>query len=404
VDDSGAPVPAGGRAEPSPPPLPAAGRFLPARYDAIVLGLGAMGSAAAFHLARRGRRVLGLDAHPRGHALGSSHGTSRIIREAYFEAPEYVPLVRRAYALWRELEAETGRPLLRLSGGLNIGRADGELVPGALASARAHGVRHEALSAREVNERFLAFRLPDELTAIFEPTAGVLRPEAGVAAHLDVAARHGVELRHGEPTLAWSADGDGVRVETSAGAYLADRLVVAAGPWAGRVLAGLGLPLEVWRVYNVHFRPTRPEPLAPDRCPVYMLELPDGFYYGFPDDGDDGVKVGRHDVGEPCTPETARRDVSETEVDALRSVFDHLMPGLTGPVVRTLVCLYTMTPDRHFVVDRHPAHPQVAFACGFSGHGYKFAPVIGEALADLATEGDTRHPIGFLSARRFAPA
>jgi sarcosine oxidase len=373
-------------------------------YDAIVIGLGAMGSAAAYHLARRGGRVLGLDAHPRGHARGSSHGRSRIIREAYFEAPAYVPLVQRAYALWRELEAESGRPLLTITGGLNIGRPESDFVGGALASARRHGLPYEELTAPEVTARFLGFRPTEDLVAVYEPNAGILDPEACVGAHLDLAARHGTELRHGEPARRWDADGAGVRVETERGVYHAGRLVIAAGPWAGELLAGLGLPLEVWRIVNAHFEPARPELFGPDRCPIYLWQVPEGDYYGFPNLPGQGVKIGRHDVGEVCTPHTIRRSVDEAEVAMLRAMLDRYLPGAAGAVKWTLTCMYTNTPDRHFVLDRHPAHPQVAYGCGFSGHGFKFASAIGEVLADLALDGATRQPIGFLAASRFAEA
>ncbi|HET8630126.1 MAG TPA: N-methyl-L-tryptophan oxidase [Thermomicrobiales bacterium] len=371
-------------------------------YDAIVLGLGAMGSAAVYHLARRGRRVLGLDAQPRGHALGSSHGRSRIIREAYFEAPEYVPLVRRAYDLWRALEAESGRHLLTVVGGLNIGRPESETVAGALASARQHDLPYEELTPAAVAARFPGFRLAGDLVAVYEPNAGFLDPEACVGTHLDLAARHGAVLRHGEAALRWAADGAGVRVETADATYTADCLVIAAGPWAGEVLAGLDLPLEVWRIVNVHFAPAAPERFAPERCPIYIFEVPEGQYYGFPALPGQGLKFGRHDAGEVCTPHTIRRDVDATEVDALRAVLDRYLPGAAGPVLWTLTCMYTNTPDRHFVLDRHPAHPQVVYGCGFSGHGFKFASAIGEVLADLALDGATRHPIGFLGAGRFA--
>ena len=375
-----------------------------ADYDVIVIGLGAMGSATAYHLARRGRRVLGLDAHPRGHALGSSHGRSRIIREAYFEAPAYVPLVQRAYALWRELEDESGRDLLTITGGLNIGPPDGEFVAGSLASARQHGLPYEYLAPPDVAARFPGFRLTEDLVAVYEPRAGILKPEECIGAHLDLAARRGAELRHEEPARRWAADGEGVRVETERGVYTGDRLVLTTGPWANELLADLGLPLEVWRVVNAHFAPSRPELYAPERCPIYLLQVPEGDYYGFPSLPGEGVKIGRHDLREVCTPHTIRREVDPGEVEALRAILDRYLPGANGPALWTLTCMYTLTPDRHFVLDRHPHHPQVVYGCGFSGHGFKFASAIGEVLADLALEGATRHPIAFLSAARFAGA
>ena len=373
-------------------------------YDVIVVGLGGMGSATAYHLSRRGRRVLGLDAFERGHARGSSHGRSRIIREAYAESPAYVPLVQRAYALWRELEAEAGRPLLRITGGLTIGpaghAAGHAAVTGVIDSARRFNLPYDYLTPAEVAARFPGFRLTDDLVAVYQPNSGFLDPEACVGAHLDLAARHGAELHHAEPARRWAVDGGGVRVETDTAVYQAARVVVTAGPWAGRVLADLGLPLTVLRQVNVHFEPTRPELFGPERCPIFGWKVPEGEYYGVPAMPDQGLKFGRHDGGEVCTPETARRQVEPAEIEALRAILDRYMPGAAGAVKWTLTCLYTMTPDHHFVLDRHPEHPQVVYGCGFSGHGFKFASVIGEVMADLAVEGATAHPIGFLSAAR----
>jgi sarcosine oxidase len=373
-----------------------------AAYDLVVLGLGAMGSAAAYHAARRGQRVLGLDAHDRRHTLGSSHGRSRMIREAYYEAPEYVPLVRRAYALWRELEADSGRSLLTITGGLYFGPPESGLVNGVLRSAREHDLAHDILRPAEVAARFPAFRLADDQAAVYEANAGILEPEACVEAHLDLAARHGAELHHSEPAQRWAADDSGVRVETERGGYTAGRLVIAAGPWTSELLSELDLPLVVWRLVNAHFEPTRPEPFGPDRCPVYLWQGPEGVYGGFPSLPGQGVKFGRHDVGEVCTPRTIRREIEDGEIEGLRDVLERYLPGAAGPLKWAFTCMYTMTPDHHFILDRHPRHERVVYACGFSGHGFKFASVIGEVLTDLLIDGRTRHPIDFLSAARFA--
>lgn len=369
-------------------------------YDVIVIGLGAMGSSATYHLAQRGARVLGLDAHPRGHTLGSSHGKSRIIREAYFEAPDYVPLVQRAYALWRELEAESGRSLLTITGGLNLGRPESAMVSGALASARTHGLPYELLTPAEVHARFAGFKLPDDFVGVFEPNAGFLDPEACVAAHLDLGARHGATVHHEEPVLRWSATPTGVRVETARASYIAGGLVIAAGPWANELLADLALPLEIQRVVNVHFAPRQPDLFDSPGSPVFLIEAPEGDYYGFPNLPGQGVKIGRHDAGERCTARTVRRTVDPEEIDALRDVLDRYLPGAAGEVIATLTCMYTNTPDRHFILDSYPGQPRVAYGAGFSGHGFKFSSVIGEILADLATNGSTALPIAFLSADR----
>lgn len=369
-------------------------------FDVIVIGLGAMGSSAIYHLAKRGARVLGLDAHARGHTLGSSHGKSRIIREAYFEAPDYVPLVQRAYGLWRELEIESGRSLLTITGGLNLGRPESAMVSGALASARMHGLPYELLAPAEVHARFPGFRLPDDFVGVFEPNAGILNPEACVGAHLDLAARHGATVRHEEPVLAWSATPAGARVETARATYETGGLVIAAGPWANEQLTDLALPLEIQRVVNVHFAPRQPHLFAAPDSPVFLIEAPEGDYYGFPNLPGQGVKIGRHDVGERCTARTVRRTIGPEEIDALRDVLDRYLPGASGEVIATLTCMYTNTPDRHFILDTYPGRPRVAYGAGFSGHGFKFSSAIGEVLADLATTGATALPIAFLSAAR----
>lgn len=370
-------------------------------YDVIVAGLGGMGSAAAFHLARAGQRVLGLDAFGRGHTLGSSHGRSRIIREAYYEAPEYVPLVRRAYALWRELEAESGRSLLQITGGLSVGPPDGELVQGVKASAAQHGIEIDVLDAGEVTRRFPPYRLPETQAAVYESNAGILDPEACVAAHGDLAIESGAELRFAEPIEHWDADASGVRVRTALGTYRAARLVITAGAWATGLLGDAAPPLEVWRIVNVHFSPGQPKRFTRESCPAFIWQVPEGWYYGVVEDARHGLKFGRHDVGERCTPQTVRRTVDETEVESLQAVLNRYLPGAGTRVADTLTCMYTLTPDRHFVVDRHPAYRNVAYACGFSGHGFKFCSAVGEALTALALERVSPYSIEFLSARRF---
>jgi sarcosine oxidase len=349
-------------------------------------------------------RTLRLEKFQANHARGSSHGRSRIIRESYFEAPDYVPLVQRAYALWRDLEAQTGSKLLTVTGGLNIGLPESEFVSGSKASAVLHDLPYEELTAAQVAERFPGFALPEDLVAVFEPNAGFLQPEACVAAHVALAQRHGAELHFDERVLRWSADGEGVRVETDRGTYTADKLVVTAGPWAGEVLADLGLALTVRRVVNAHFQPTKPELYDPAVCPVYLISVPEGDYYGFPLLPGEGVKLGRHDIGETVTADTIRRDVDDWEVEQLRALLARYLPGAAGELKWTLTCMYTMTPDAHFILDRHPEHDNVVLGCGFSGHGFKFASAIGEVLAELATQGRSRHEIEFLSLRRFAAA
>ena len=367
-------------------------------FDAVVLGLGIMGSATVYQLARRGLRVLGLDAYERGHARGSSHGTSRAIRKAYFQAPQYVPLVERAYTMWQQLEVESGQALLQVTGSLLVGPPSSRQIAGTIASATRHRLPFEALDQREVSQRFPGFRLLDDLTAVLEPSGGVLNAERCLATLQTLAQQLGAELRHGEAVRHWAANGDGLRVHTDLASCTTDRLIVTAGPWAGAVLADLNLPLSVRRVVNIHVRPTSPELYAPESCPTFAMALPGGDYYGM---ADHGVKIGRGNVGEVCTPDTVRRAVDAEEIAHFLAVLERYLPGAHGQVTSTLTCLYTMTPDSHFVLDLHPDDSRVAYACGFSGHGFKFAPVIGEVLADLVVDGCTNQPVEFLSAARF---
>ena len=356
---------------------------MPVTYDVTVVGLGAMGSATASHLARRGLHVLGLDRFSPPHAFGSSHGETRIIREAYFEHPVYVPMVQRAYELWRNLEKESGTTLLRELGGVMIGRPDSDLVKGACHSAELHGLRYEMLTAGQVRERFPALHPESGMVAIWEPRAGVLFPDACISAHLAQARRRGAELRYEEPMLRWEAEDSGVRVHTAQGEYRAKQLIVTAGAWISALFPDL--PLRVERQVLFWFdHASGSELFAPERCPIHLWQF-DGrrFFYGFPDFGD-GVKVAFHHGGDDTTVDTMRAEVSDGEVEDIGFAVRRFLPAAAGTLRATTVCMYTNTPDEHFWIDRHPRHPQIMIASACSGHGFKFSPVIGEILADLA--------------------
>ena len=369
-------------------------------YDLIIIGLGAMGSATAYHAARQGHTVLGLDTYERNHSNGSSHGRSRIIRESYAEGPQYVQLVQRAFALWRQLERETGRPLLTMTGGLYIGLPDSRIVSGVLRSAAVHGLPCDYLTPAAAALRFPGFRLPAHMVAVYEAQGGILDAEACVGAHLDVAAQHGAELHYNDPVVQWTIDGAGIRVETAKESYVGARLVIAAGAWTGAVLADLALPLTVSRRWNAYFEPTRPD-FNVGRCPFYLLEVPEGTYYGLPSLPGQGLKTGRHDSGEVSTPQTIRRRVDPLEIDALRAVLDQYLPGAAGTLKATTTCIYTMTPDEDFLIDRHPRYPQVTYVSACSGHGFKFSAAVGEALARMALAGVTSPLVRSFSAARF---
>jgi len=375
-------------------------------YDVIVAGLGGMGSAAAYHLSRRGQRVLGLERFGKAHDRGSSHGGSRIIRQAYFEDASYVPLTLRAYELWEELEHETGRDLMMITGGLFMGPEESRTVTGSIESAKEWNLEYEVLDAKEIRNRFPLFEPRDGVTALYEAKAGIVRPEMGVAAHLEAAEAKGADLRFEEPIVSWEASdsGEGVKVTTERGVYEAGRLVISPGAWAPELLADLGLPLEVQRIVQFWFMPkVGVEQFGVGRVPIWIWEADDGLqFYSFPshDDPEDGVKVAFFRVGPGCTPETIDRTVHYEEVEHMRSYLREYVPALNGEFLRAKTCMYTNTPDEHFVISAHPEYPQIAIACGFSGHGYKFCGVVGEILADLATEGSTRHPIGIFSPAR----
>lgn len=376
-------------------------------YDVIVIGLGGMGSAAAYRLAERGQRVLGIDRYAPVHNQGSSHGGSRITRQAYFEDPAYVPLLLRAEELWEQVESRSGRDVVHYTGGLMIGKADSRTVAGSLASARQWGLHHELLDAAQVRARFPTFTPADDEIALYEEKSGFVVPEASVAAHLQLAAGAGAELHHEEPVTRWEPDPTGgVRVYTADDVYTAAQLVVCPGAWAPELLADLDIPFTVERQVQYWFTPRGPiEPFLPSRHPIYVWETPDDRqFYGFPGAVDDGVKVAFFRGGQICTPQTIDRTVSPAEVDTMAGMLADRLPDLAGTFRRAVTCMYTNTPDEHFVIARHPAHEQVVVACGFSGHGFKFVPVVGEIVADLITDGTTRHPIDLFDPRRFVRA
>lgn len=373
-----------------------------ATYGVIVVGLGAMGSAAVHHLAGRGARVLGLEQFGVAHDRGSSHGRTRVIRQAYYEGPDYVPLLLRAYELWRALEREAGASLLTITGALYMGTPDAPGVAGAELSARTHHIPYKMLSGEEIRTRYPVLHPNPGHVGLFEYQAGILKPEECVAAHIALAGRRGADLRFNEEVTSWTADGDRVTVRTSKGTYEGGHLILTAGPWTGQAVADLALPLQVERVVMYWFEPRgRREQLA--TLPIYAWDVGGINAYGFPYIEGQGLKVAFHQVyQEVTTPRTIRRQVGEEETERMRAHLAELVPDAAGPLRAAATCMYTNTPDFHFIIDRHPAHANVALACGFSGHGFKFASVVGETLADLALRGETAHPIGLFALSRFA--
>ncbi len=368
-----------------------------ATYDAIVIGLGGVGSATLWRLAKRGLRVLGIDRFSPPHTLGSSHGETRIIRQAYFEHPDYVPLLKRAYTLWDELERETGMHLFHRVGLLQVGRGDGVVVPGVRRSAREHNLTIEDYSASEARWRWPLFEIGDELEVVYEPSAGYLRVEAAVKACLAAAQQSGAEVRTDALVTRWDVGREDVQVRVGAEVIHGRRLIITAGPWASELLTGLNVVLEVRRKSLFWFATNN---VSAGQLPTYLFELPEGVFYGFP--AIDGrMKVGDHAGGTAVTdPLQVNRDIDPVEARAIEVFKHNHLPG-AEELRNHAVCLYTMSPDEHFILDNHPDDRRIAFAAGLSGHGYKFAPVLGEALADLALDGGSDLPIEFLGLNRF---
>jgi sarcosine oxidase len=361
-----------------------------------------MGSATLFHLARRGVRVLGLERFDLVHEYGSSHGLTRIIRLAYWEHPTYVALLRRAYELWRELESLASERLLHITGSVDAGPEGGAIFEGARTSSELHGLAHEVMDGAELHRRFPGYRLPEAIRCLYQPDGGFLLPERCDVAHVEQALAHGAEVRCREPVLEWEAKDGAVRVRTTRGRYEAGRLVICAGPWASRLvpeLRGLAVPE---RQVLAWLQPSRPEYFRLGAFPVFNLEVEEGRYYGFPSFLVPGFKFGKyHHRGEQVDPDTVNREPEPEDEELLRAFARRYFPDGAGPTLMLKACLFTNSPDRHFILDRHPTHQEVVVAAGFSGHGYKFCSVVGEVMADLAQEGRTRHDIGFFRLSRF---
>jgi sarcosine oxidase len=370
--------------------------------DVIVVGVGSLGSMALWRLARRGAAVLGLERFEPGHDRGSGHGESRMIRTAYFEGPGYVPLVRSAFALWRQLEAEASVELLTQTGALMIGQPDGDLVSGALRSAREHELVHEVLGPAEARARFPQHRLAAGEVALWERDAGVLRPERAIRAAAELALSLGASLVTGTRVTGLEADGEGVTVHAAGRSWRARQAVVCAGPWLSGLLPGLDVPLVVERQVMTWFPASDPARFAPERFPVFIHDLAGVYGYGLPSLDRRTVKVGIHHYGRPVEPDEPDGEVSQADVAPARRVVAETLDGLEPAPVRAGVCLYTNTPDDHFVVGGAPDLAGVTVFSCCSGHGFKFAPVMGDVAADLAVSGATAYPVAGFSPARFA--
>jgi sarcosine oxidase len=371
-------------------------------YDTIVIGMGGMGTAALWQLALRGQHVLGIEHFDLGHAMGSSHGVNRIIRLAYFEHPDYVPLLRRAYELWREAEALHGEPLLFVTGGIDAGRAESRVVCGALEACRVHALDHTVLNAAETRARFPGYRLPEDYLAVHQPDAGFVASERAILAHAGLAIGAGADIHAREKVLGLEPASGRVTVVTDRGRYEAGRVIVSAGAWISDLVPQLKSTAVPERQVLGWFQPKQPALFSPERFPVSNIQSDEGHFYQFPSWGIPGFKIGLYNhLREHGHADALSREPTAADEAALRRGIRHMFPDADGPVLRLAACLFTNTPDEHFVIDSLPQTPEIIVASPCSGHGFKFASVIGEVLADLAMTGASRHDLSLFALDRF---
>jgi monomeric sarcosine oxidase len=377
-------------------------------FEYLIIGAGGMGSATAYHLARDNRSVLLLEQFEIGHTRGSSHGESRIIRLSY-DHPVYVRLAQAAYGLWAELELDADQVLLQRTGGLDLSMPYNPVFEACIASLSALRIRRELLTTDEIHRRFPAFRLADKTIGLYQADAGILPASQCVRVLIDRALHYGAAVVEQSPVRSIRLDDDGAHVQTDTTVYRCRKLIISAGPWAGSLLntLGISLPLTVTQEQYAFFQTQTPERFLPDRMPVFIhygstVGSRRGDYYGFPIYGHAGVKVAEHRAGPVVTADTRTFEVDAERLERLCQYARVTLPATRGEVLHAETCLYTSTPDQHFIIDWLPAYPHVVFAAGFSGHGFKFAILVGRMLADLATRGSTPYPIDLFTLKRFS--
>ena len=371
-------------------------------YDAIVIGVGGMGSSTLYHLARRGLKVLGLEQFEIPHELGSSHGYSRMIRYTLQEHPSYVPLVRRAYELWYELEQTVGETLVVTTGSVRAGPPDSDFYRGAIESCDLHQIPYEILNNTEVNRRFPGYQFPDGISSVYRADGGFVLPEMCIVGHAQAAEEAGATIHTEETVLGWEIQNDSVSIRTNREVYSAARLVVTAGAWAAKLVPNVATYAIPERQVLGWFQPERPELFTPERFPVFGIWTEEGRYYGFPNYSVPGFKIGKsHHLFQKVDPDTMDREVHPEDEEVLRRFTSRYFPLAAGELLDRKTCIYTNTPDEQFMIGVLPDQPQVSVAAGFSGHGFKFASVIGEIMADLAQNGVTSHDIELFRLDRF---
>lgn len=381
---------------------PARMNDVPKHYDAIVLGVGAMGSAACYELAKRGKRVLGLEQFSIPHDQGSSHGMTRIIRLAYYEHPSYVNLLRRAYELWYDLEGVVNDKLFYKTGSIDAGPQDSWVFQGSWRSCREHDLPHQVLTGAELHRRFPGYNLPNSTMAVLQPDGGFLAPEKCIVAFVQAAQQHGAEIHGHEPVLGWEPYLDGFKVITTRDEYHCDKLIISTGAWAAKMIPELRDLTVPERQVLAWLQPNRPEYFQPSNFPVFNLLVEEGRYYGFPQHGIPGFKFARyHHFEEIIDPDEFEREANDEDERALREFCERYFPYGVGPTMTLKSCIFTNTPDRHFIIDTHPSMRNLVIVSPCSGHGFKFVSVIGEIAADLAQYGTTRHDISLFQLARF---
>jgi len=371
-------------------------------FDCIVIGVGGMGSSAVHNLAKRGQKVLGIEKFDIPHTEGSSHGVNRIIRLAYYEHPSYVPLLRRAYEMWEEIQTDADEQLLYKVGSIDTAPSGHEVFEGSLESCLLHDIPHEVLNHQQINDRFPGYQMPPGQMGLYQRDGGFVLSERSIVAYVNAAVAEGAEIHAREPVAKWEPEGDGVRVFTDRDEYTADRLVITAGAWAAGMVPSLEELAVPERQVLAWLQPEEPTLFNPANFPVFNAYFEEGRYYGFPVFGIPGFKIGRyHHLEEVVDPDHVDREVTQEDEDILRAAASRYFPKANGTLMTLKTCMFTNTPDEHFIIDLVPGYPQVSMAAGFSGHGFKFASVVGEILGDLALDGKTRHNIDLLKVNRF---
>ncbi|HMK18429.1 MAG TPA: N-methyl-L-tryptophan oxidase [Chitinophagaceae bacterium] len=379
-------------------------------FDVIVIGVGSMGSATCYYLSKRGYKVLGLEQFDITHELGSHAGQSRIIRKAYFEHPDYVPLLESAYKNWSSLEQETGEELYFKTGLLYAGTSSNEMIKGVKQSASLYNIELEKLDLANAANRFPQFTLPGNFEVLFEPEAGFITPEKAISLYALQAKQNGATININEKVITWKKDGANIIVTTDKSSYQCNKLIITAGAWAGKMIPGLAEIIKVTRQFVAWIKTKNDDQFELKKFPCWMIgdDLKQGCYYGFPlldteKFGEPaGLKLAHHFPFQKTDPDNVNRQTTQDDIENLKYCLNKYLSGVFDSILHTKICLYANSPDENFIIDKLPGYEEnVSIACGFSGHGFKFASVIGEILADLAIEGRSDLPIEFLNAKRF---